>query len=282
MILYISAAITIACANYFALAGIAMIRWLWTFRPVDFWKSKLIRTQRILTHTLEISYGIPRISRNTSTKRFPIFSLRKRIYPWRPCLFGQEELRWERAVCASLRHPIISHDLIFTTRNTKLAFHLRELQFAAFARHLRRPFLFSVHSFPFIPSRVIRFLSAEPSRSVTFQSVPAVLGPYQLYYVFASSFLHHFYRLRRASASSFVLRGMKSAKGRGESRWKGQWSTSADHVIILSCCKATQNETFKFLHSRIASTVRYKTGNVADSANEKKSWNTDHQRNWFV
>lgn len=98
---------------------------------------------------------------------------RESIHP-RPCLLRRDG----DVPCAlSLRHPIISHDLIFTTRNTKLAFHLRELQFAASARHLRRPFSLPVHSFPFIPSRVIRFLSAEPAVPVTFQSVLASRPP---------------------------------------------------------------------------------------------------------
>lgn len=118
----------------------------------------MIRARNVLTRrvgnigrshhlSLSLSLGSPG---NTSTKRFPIFSLRKRIYPSAAgCLSSASALRRDGNVpCApsSLRHPIISHDLIFTTRNTKLAFHLRELQFAASAHHLR-PTRFSFRPF---------------------------------------------------------------------------------------------------------------------------------------
>lgn len=200
----------------------------------------------VLTHRWKYRTA-PRISRNTSTKQFPIFSLRKRIYPRRPCLFGP---RWDGNVPCAPRVVTTPNNFpwsYFHNKKHQIGFPLTRASICRLRAPPSPPVSLSVHSFPFIPSRVIRFLSAEPCRSVTFQSVPAVLEPYRLYYVFASSFVRHFYRWRRASASSFVLRGMKSAKGRSESRWKGQWSTSADHVIILSCCKATQNETFELL-----------------------------------
>lgn len=148
--------------------------------------------------------------------------------------------------CASLRHPIISHDLIFATRNTKLAFHLRELQFAASARHLRRPVSLSVHSFPFIPSRVIRFLSAEQ--------------PFGYFPICPRRFLDHigfitFSRLRPSTIFAdgeridvaFCPASNEICEGSRRVTMKGPVSASADHVIILSRCKAagTQNENFR-------------------------------------
>lgn len=124
-----------------------------------------MRSQCIDTSRWKYRGPAPLVPGNTPTKRFPIFSLRKRIYPSAAACLSPgpgREMRTCRA--PSLRHPIISHDLIFATRNTKLAFHLRELQFAtsARARHLRRSVLFPFIRFLSSPSRVIRFLSAEP------------------------------------------------------------------------------------------------------------------------
>jgi len=203
-----------ARVNYFALAGIAIIRWLWTFRLVNFWKMKRIDTSR--WKHVSAGTSAPLVIRRQSGFQFSRYE-RESIHP-QPCLLRRDG----DVPCApSLRHPIISHDLIFTTRNTKLAFHLRELQFAASARHLRRPFSLLVHSFPFIPSRVIRFLLAEPAVPVTFQSVLAIPRPYRLYYVFASS-LHHLRRWRCIDVAFCPAYRMKSVKGCGESRWKGQ------------------------------------------------------------
>lgn len=84
-----------------------------------------------------------------------------------------------RRATTPLRHPIIFHDLIFTTRNSKLAFHLRELQFAAGAASVA-PVSLSAHSFPFIPIRTLFDSFRRDSRPVTFQSVA---GPHRLYYV---------------------------------------------------------------------------------------------------
>lgn len=112
-----------------------------------------------------------RIPRNTPTKRFPIFPVAKDSI--RP---RGGHVRWERAA-RPLRHPIIFHDLIFTTRNFKLAFHLRELQFAA----LRPPALSST---PLSISLSVRSPSFHPlpmccsipfrrsGRSVTFPICP--------------------------------------------------------------------------------------------------------------
>lgn len=84
-----------------------------------------------------------------------------------------------------LRYPIIPCDLIFATRNSKLAFHLRELQFASSRlpspRHPRLPLPFS------------RFFSSFPTLFHSFWSFgyfpicppPMVAQSYRLYYVSA-------------------------------------------------------------------------------------------------
>lgn len=81
-----------------------------------------------------------------------------------------------------LRYPIISRDLIFATRNSKLAFHLRELQFASLYSPSPRLTLHPFHvSFHFSPNvvrflLVLRLLSNLTSLSFHSQS-------YHLYYV---------------------------------------------------------------------------------------------------
>lgn len=102
-----------------------------------------------------------------------------------------------------LRYPIISRDLIFATRNSKLAFHLRELQFASlyplplslsssyftlftflfiFPPTLFGPSVTFQSDLPFLPfpiiSVVLRFYTPpQPSRhfSFTCQPTPSLL-----------------------------------------------------------------------------------------------------------
>lgn len=133
-----------------------------------------------------------------------------------------------------LRHPIIFHDLIFTTRNFKLAFHLLELQFAA----LRPPALSST---PLSISLSVRSPSFHPlpmccsipfrrsGRSVTSQSVLVVLRLYRLYYVSSCPFV-------ASTVRCLVPRRMKSAKGTQrecDEKANVRMCRSRNHLIVL-------------------------------------------------
>lgn len=149
--------------------------------------------------------------------------------------------------CAPLRHPIISHDLIFTTRNTKLAFHLRELQFAASAaRFSFRSFVsfhpFSCYSISF-GGAAVRLLSnlSPPSLDhigfITFSRLRSSA-------IFADG---------DASASPFVLYRMKSAKVHNE-RANVRECRSRNHSIIALQNRCTEVPIATYdAHSRIAS-----------------------------
>jgi len=167
-----------------------MMRWLWTFRLVDFWKSNVsIRSRNVLTHraeNIERHLGSPH---NTSTKRFPIFSLRKRIYP-SATVSPRSAPRWERAVRVVVVTPNNFPWSYFHNKKHQIGFPLTRASICRLRAPPSPSVFLSVHSFPFIHSRVIRFLLAEPAVRLPFNLSPP-LEPYRLYYVFASSFVHH-------------------------------------------------------------------------------------------
>lgn len=145
--------------------------------------------------------------RNTSTKRFPIFSLRKIRSIREPRGFlGAREIETCRATVTTPNNFPWSY---FHNKKLQIGFPLTRASICRLRASLSLslvassppPCSFLFPSIRFLSSPSVLFDSfRRGSRSVTFQSVLAVPGPYQLYYVSALSSFHHSRQWRRIGA----------------------------------------------------------------------------------